>query len=72
MFSIWNKKILSFIVTGLYALTFILIVFVYPIVKRNTKNENVLAWFRVITIALPIIGIILTIAVLILNMVMPV
>ena len=66
-----EQKILSFIVTGLYALTFILILFVYPIVKRNTKNENVLAWFRVITIALPIIGSILTIAVLILNMIMP-
>ena len=67
-----EQKILSFIVTGLYALTFILIVFVYPIVKRNTKNENVLAWFRLITIALPFIGVILTIAVLILNMFMTV
>lgn len=67
-----EQKILSFIVTGLYALTFILIVFVYPIVKRNTKNENVLAWFRLITIAFPFIGVILTIAVLILNMFMTV
>ena len=63
-----EQKILSFIVTGLYVLTFILIVFVYPIVKRNTKNENVLAWFRLITIAFPFIGVILAIAVLILNM----
>lgn len=67
-----EQKILSFIVTGLYALTFILILFVYPIVKRNTKNENVLAWFRLITIAFPFIGVILTIAVLILNMFMTV
>ena len=66
-----EQKILSFIVTGLYALTFILILFVYPIVKRNTKNENVLAWFRLITIAFPFIGVILTISVLILNMIMP-
>lgn len=65
------QKILSFIVAGLYALAFILIMFVYPIVKRSTKNESVLAWFRIITISLPIIGIILTVAVLILNMVMP-
>ena len=67
-----EQKILSFIVTGLYALMFILILFVYPIVKRNTKNENVLTWFRLITIALPFIGVILTIAVLILNMFMTV
>lgn len=67
-----TQKILSFIVTGLYVLTFILMMFVYPIVKRSTKNERVLTWFRVITISLPIIGIILTIVVLILNMVMPV
>ena len=67
-----EQKILSFIVTGLYALTFILMLFVYPIVKRNTKNENVLAWFRLITIALPFIGVILTIVVLILNMFMTV
>ena len=67
-----EQKILSFIVTGLYALTFILMLFVYPIVKRKTKNEKVLDWFRLITIALPFIGVILTIAVLILNMIMPV
>ena len=65
------QKILSFIVTGLYVLTLILI-FLYPVVKRITKNENVLSWFRFITIALPFIGVIITIVVLILNMFMSV
>ena len=64
-----EQKILSFIVMGLYLLTLILI-FLYPVVKRITKNENVLSWFRFITISLPFIGVILTILVLILNVFM--
>ena len=64
-----EQKILSFVVMGLYLLTLILI-FLYPVVKRITKNENVLSWFRFITISLPFIGVILTILVLILNMFM--
>lgn len=63
------QKILSFIVMGLYVLTLILI-FLYPTVKRITKNENVLSWFRFITIALPFISVIITVVVLILNMFM--
>ena len=65
------QKILSFIVTGLYVLTLIL-VFLYPVVKRITKNENILSWFRFITIALPFIGVIITIVVIILSMFMKV
>ena len=65
------QKILSFIVTGLYVLTLILI-FLYPVVKRITKNENVLSWFRFITISLPFIGVIITVVVLILCMFMSV
>ena len=65
------QKILSFIVTGLYVLTFILI-FLYPFVKRITKNDNVLSWFRFITIALPFIGVIIAIVVIILSMFMSV
>ena len=65
------QKILSFIVTGLYVLTLILI-FLYPFVKRITKNDNVLSWFRFITIALPFIGVIITIVVIILSMFMSV
>ena len=66
-----EQKILSFVVTGLYVLTLILI-FLYPAIKRITKNDNVLSWFRFITISLPFIGVILTIVVLILNMLMEV
>ena len=65
------QKILSFIVTGLYVLTLILI-FLYPFVKRITKNDNVLSWFRFITIALPFIGVIIAIVVIILSMFMSV
>ena len=65
------QKILSFIVTGLYVLTLILI-FLYPVVKRITKNDNVLSWFRFITIALPFIGVIIAIVVIILSMFMSV
>ena len=63
------QKILSFVITGLYLLTLILI-FLYPVVKRITNNENVLSWFRFITIALPFISVIITVVVLILNMFM--
>ena len=65
------QKILSFIVMGLYVLTLIL-TFLYPFVKRIEKNENVLSWFRFITIALPFIGVIITIVVIILSMFMKV
>lgn len=63
------QKILSFVITGLYLLTLIL-TFLYPFVKRIEKNENVLSWFRFITIALPFIGVIITIVVIILSMFM--
>lgn len=65
------QKILSFIVTGLYVLTLILI-FLYPFVKRIAKNDNVLSWFRFITIVLPFIGVIIAIVVIILSMFMSV
>ena len=65
------QKILSFVITGLYLLTLILI-FLYPFVKRITKNDDVLSWFRFITIALPFIGVIITIVVIILSMFMSV
>ena len=63
------QKILSFVITGLYLLTLIL-TFLYPFVKRIEKNENILSWFRFITIALPFIGVIITIVVIILSMFM--